>query len=237
MSEFSIGEKVFIARTSLRGEVIEKGEFRTKVRVSGGAIVSFDNHELHRVVPVPVNGKPVVKPRRNLQIRMTPSGVKPTEAVRAVLASADEPTEVQAHKVGMNERTFRYIRKLLLLKNEASVSPTQQQTVDKALELIDTTLELKPAMRMTADIMNEHWTERTQGGKTRPQRAREARQRETLDNAIFRVRELCDSTEELVCPPLELGARLEAAKSLSSSIAALSALLQRLMQQGDDKHD
>jgi hypothetical protein len=159
-----------------------------------------------------------------------------TAAVRCGMA-LKQATEATAQALGMDAVAYRFIRKLLLLSDDPTLPVSEKLKIEQALNSIDGTQRLYQARKLTKQIIDSHWTERTQGGKTRLQLSQQARQLETLDNVLFRVRELCESTDELTIPPLETEARLEAVRSLSSSIAALSALLQKLTSKEEKSHD
>jgi hypothetical protein len=195
-----------------------------------------------RIPILPPNGQVVdTNPENKSKAVVVPSGTDNRFRIRKIPSVADtitgavrygmalnQATEETARNISMDPVAYRFIRKLLLLADDPTLPLTEKLKIEQALQSIDSTQRLYQARKLTKQIIASHWTERTQGGKTRSQRTKQARQLETLDNVLFRVRELCDSTDELMIPPLEIEARLEAVKSLSSSIAALSAMLQRL---------
>lgn len=162
------------------------------------------------------------------QIRPPSVGATPSEAVQHGMNSG-KSADVMAPKVGMEIKSYRYIRKLLILKDDPKVSHEEKATIVEAIMLIDKTLELEAARKKTRDIVSKHWSPRTRTGMPMPERRTQDQLHKLFDNVIFHIREMCASNEDLKIPPLDMEERLEAVKSLNSSILALSILLEKVI--------
>jgi hypothetical protein len=163
-----------------------------------------------------------------------PENSIPTELVRKDINEfPNESVRAGSLRTGISLGSFRIIRRILVLQSSPDPTRQEKEKLKEALDHINTNFEVSHADTITKDIVSRYWTKKTTTGLTRKQSKRREKMRESLDNMLFRVREICSSTEDLIIPSLETEARLDAIRLISQSMMSLNALLNKIGEEDD----
>lgn len=152
------------------------------------------------------------------------------DLVRYAMSSGGADAKTAAQFVGINDRPYSLIRKLLILKARQVLTREEEDTVGKALEILQEG-HFNPAKKLVSGILSRHWIEKTIDGVYRHGKikALDEKKRKRLEKTIFIIRESCTNNDEMEIPlALSRTERQELSESLIDSIGALCKLISKI---------
>jgi hypothetical protein len=164
----------------------------------------------------------------------TPQGnaMPVTQLVRQGMFLNDKNPAKTATIIGLSLEVFRFIRKLLILKDSNVLNEEELKMVNEALYEIDNRHTIGKYRKQLYELIKLHWKHRTMNGSSKEQKRIEEKSRHQFDKALFIIRETCTNNEEMNLPKLTTAERMDAIAMLGESVAGLSLLIAKIQKEG-----
>ncbi len=157
-----------------------------------------------------------------------------TQLVRQGMFIDDKSLAKTATVVGLSLQVFRFIRKLLILKDNEVLNEEELRMVNEALDDIDHKHIIGKHRKQLYELIKLHWKHRTMNGTSKEHRKLEEKAHQRFDKALFVIRETCTNNEEMDVPKLTTVQKMEAITMLGESVAGLSQLISKIQKEGNN---
>jgi len=156
------------------------------------------------------------------RMKKIPNGLSVTQAVKAGMDQHPKRSDLAAAVAGMDQRNYRFIRKLLLL-SEQNLPTADKESINSALSDINKELMVAKAIKLVGPIVDKYWLRRKESSFAVSQR------RLRFDKTVMNIDVTCESASELKIPrELSQSDLNKAIASLSSSLQHIGNLISRL---------
>jgi hypothetical protein len=126
-------------------------------------------------------------------------------------------TDGEAKRFGVDGRTYRMVRDMVLLANRTDLSKTDMATVHRALSQLNESKQARAPYALVAPIANHIWGRGKRNEKT------EKRSMERFQGAVAVVTTVCEQLAKITIPPLNHDDRKSLVRALHEARTGLTA--------------